>query len=119
MRWIILVIVLATITLLTGYTVWPIYGLYRIASAVETRNSAALQELIYFPSLRVSLAQQIAGSYQKKLTDTSTDSSERPVTAGVGGAIADAMLAKIILNPERLLDLLGKGWVSADPPPSG
>ena len=119
MRWIILVIVLATITLLTGYTVWPIYGLYRIASAVETRNSAALQELIDFPSLRVSLAQQIAGSYQKKLIDTSKDSSERPVTAGVGGAIADAMLAKIILNPERLLDLLGKGWVSADPPPSG
>jgi hypothetical protein len=117
MRWIILVIVLATITLLTGYTVSPIYGLYRIASAVETRNSAALQELIDFPSLRVSLAQQIAGSYQKKLTDTSTDPSKRPVTAGVGGTIADAMLAKIILNPERLLDLLGKGWVSADPPP--
>ena len=30
------------------------------------------------------------------------------------------MLAKIILNPDRLLDLLGKGSVSADPsPPSG
>jgi hypothetical protein len=113
MRWIIAVTVLATITLLTGYTVWPIYGLYRIASAVETRNSAALQELIDFPFLRASLAQQIAG----KLTDTSTDTSERPVTAGIGGTIADAMLAKIILNPERLLDLLGKGWVSADPPP--
>ena len=42
----------------------------------------------------------------------------------VGGAlrrtVADAMLAEIILNPERLLDLLGKGSVSADPsPPSG
>ncbi|MGE5165668.1 MAG: DUF2939 domain-containing protein, partial [Sphingobacteriales bacterium] len=49
MRW-TLVIILAMITLLTGYTVWPIYGLYRIASAVETRNSAALQELIDFPS---------------------------------------------------------------------
>jgi hypothetical protein len=119
MRW-ILVIVLATITFLTGYTVWPICGLYRIASAVETRNSAALQELIDFPSLRVSLAQQIADTHRKKLTSTSADSSERPLTAGVAGTIADAMLAKIILNPDRLLDLLGKGWVSADrPPPPG
>jgi hypothetical protein len=104
-------------TLLTGYTVWPIYGLYRVASAVETRNSAALQELIDLPSLRVSLAQQIADAHLKKLTGASADSSERPVTTGVGGTIADAMLAKIIFNPERLLDLLGKGWVSAEPPP--
>ena len=122
MRW-TLVIVLAMITLLAGYTVWPIYGLYRIASAVETRNSAALQELIDFPSLRVSLGQQMADANLKKLTGKSAGSSERsesPVTAGVGATIADAMLAKIIFNPERLLDLLGKGWVSADPsPPTG
>jgi hypothetical protein len=122
MRW-TLVIVLAMITLLAGYTVWPIYGLYRIASAVETRNSAALQELIDFPSLRVSLAQQLADANLKKLTGKSAGSSERsesPVTAGVGATIADAMLAKIIFNPERLLDLLGKGWGSADPsPPTG
>jgi hypothetical protein len=63
------------------------------------------------------LAQQISATHRKKLTDTSVDSSERPVTAGVAGTIADAMLAKITLNPDRLLDLLGKGWVSADPPP--
>jgi len=122
MRW-TLVIILAMIILLTGYTVWPIYGLYRIASAVETRNSAVLQELIDFPSLRVSLARQIANANLKKLTGKSADSGERsesPVTTGVGATIADAMLAKIIFNPERLLDLLGKGWVFADPsPPSG
>ena len=114
MRW-TLIIVLAMFAFLTGYTVWPIYGLYRIASAVETRNSAALHELIDFPSFRVSLARQIAATHRKKLTGTSADSSERPLTAGVAGMIADAMLAKITLNPDRLLDLLGKGWVSADP----
>jgi DUF2939 family protein len=117
-----LVIILALIILLAGYTVWPIYGLYSIASAVETRNSAALQELIDFPSLRVSLAQQMADAHLKKTGKSagSRERSESPLTAGVGGTIADAMLAKIIFNPERLLDLLGKGWVSADPsPPSG
>ena len=64
MRW-TLVIILAFIILLAGYTVWPFYSLYRIASAVETRNSAALQELIDFPSLRVSMSQQIANAHLK------------------------------------------------------
>ena len=120
MRW-TLVIILALIILLAGYTVWPFYNLYRIASAVETRNSAALQDLVDFPSLRASLAQQIADAHLK-LTGKSADSSEgsRSVGARLGAMIADALLAKIILNPERLLDLLGKGSVSADPsPPSG
>ncbi|MGE5770790.1 MAG: DUF2939 domain-containing protein [Hyphomicrobiales bacterium] len=121
MRWIV-VIILAMIPLLTGYTVWPIYGLYRIASAVETRNSAALQELIDFPSLRASLAHQIADAHRKKLTSKSASSSERsesPLTAGVGATVVDALLAKIISNPQRLLDLLGKGWGSADLSPPG
>ena len=120
MRW-TLVIILALIILLAGYTVWPIYNLYRIASAVETRNSVALQELVDFPSLRASMAQQIADAHLK-LTGKSADSSEggRSLGARFGAMVADAMLAKIILNPERLLDLLGKGSVSADPsPPSG
>jgi Protein of unknown function (DUF2939) len=58
MRW-TLVIILALIILLASYTVWPFYNPYRIASAVETRNSAALQELVDFPSLRASLAHEM------------------------------------------------------------
>ena len=120
MRW-TLVIILALIILLAGYTVWPFYNLYRIASAVETRNSVALQELVDFPSLRASMARQVADAYLK-LIGKSVDSDEgrRGLNARFGSVIADAMLAEIILNPERLLDLLGKGSVSAEPsPPSG
>ena len=116
-----LAIILALIILLAGYTVWPFYGLHRIASAVETRNSAALQELVDFPSLRASMAQQIADAHLK-LTGKSADTSEgtRSMGSRVGAMVADALLAKIILNPERLLDLLGKGLVSANPsPPPG
>ena len=103
MRW-TLVIILALIILLAGYTVWPFYGLYRIASAVETRNYAALQELVDFPSLRASMAHQIADAHLK-LTGKSADTSEgtRSVGSWVGAMVADALLAKIILNPERLL----------------
>ena len=102
MRWIV-VIILALIVLLAGYTVWPIYDLYRIASAVETRNLAALQELVDFPA---SLIKQITAAYRKQ-TDKSVAVSERSVGAGVGVAQ--------ILQAERLLDLLGKGSVSTDP----
>jgi hypothetical protein len=105
MRWIV-VIILVLIVLLAVYTVWPIYDLYRIASAVETRNLAALQELVDFPSLRASLIKQITAAYRKQ-TDKSVAVSERSVGAGVGVAQ--------ILQPERLLDLLGKGSVSTDP----
>jgi len=115
MRW-TLVTILAMATLLAGYTVWPIYGLYRIASAVETRNSVALRELIDFPSLRASVAGQIAGAHPK-LTGKSAESRDgsRSLESRFGAMIADALLAKIIFNPERLLDLLGKGSISADP----
>jgi Protein of unknown function (DUF2939) len=116
-----LAILFALIILLAGYTIWPFYGLHRIASAVETRNYAALQELVDFPSLRASMAQQIADAHLK-LTGKSADTSEgtRSVGSRVGAMVADALLAKIILNPERMLDLLGKGLVSANPsPPSG
>ena len=119
MRWTLVIVTL--IMVLAGYTVWPFYSLYRIASAVETRNSAALQELVDIPSLRGSMARQIADAHLK-LTGKSADTSEgtRSMGSRVGAMVADALLAKIILNPERLLDLLGKGLVSANQsPPSG
>ena len=74
-----------------------------------------------FPSLRASMAQQVADAHLK-LTGKSADTSEgtRSMGSRVGAMVADALLAKIILNPERLLDLLGKGLVSANPsPPPG
>jgi Protein of unknown function (DUF2939) len=103
MRSSIAVIIPAVIVLLVGYTVWPIYDLYRIASAVETRNLVALQEWVDFPSLRVSLIKQINDAYRKQ-------SAKSGSSVGVGaGVVAE------ISRPERLLDLLGRGSVFTDP----
>src|SRR5262245_18892294 len=107
MRW-ILVIILALIVLLAGYTVWPIFDLYRIASAVETRNSAALHALVDIPSFRASLTNLIIDAHRKQ-TDKSLALSERSERPAVGFGLAK------ILHPERLSDLLGKGSVSTDP----
>src|SRR5262245_24547673 len=104
MRW-ILVIILAVIVLLAVYTVWPIYDLYRLASAVETRNPAALKELVDFPSLRASLVKQILDT-DRKQADKSVVRSQS-LAIGIGWAQT--------LPVERLLDLLGKGSVSTDP----
>ena len=100
MRW-IFIIILALIVLLASYTVWPIYDLYRIAAAVETRNPEALQELVDFPSLRNSLVRQIVDA-NPKLTGKSAGESERS-----GNLAAGFELAKI-LTPQRVLDLLSE-----------
>src|SRR6516164_6428355 len=115
MRW-TLVTILAMVALLAGYTVWPFYGLYRIASAVETRNSVALQGLTDFPSLRVSLAVQIADA-NRKLTGKLAESRDgsRSLESRLAAKIADALLAPLIFAPERLFVLLDKGSISADP----
>lgn len=104
MRWIV-VIILGLIVVLTVYTVWPIYDLYRLASAVETRNPAALRQLVDFPSLRASLIKQILDTDRKR-TEKSVVRSESLAT-GIGWAKT--------LHPDRLLDLLGKRSISTDP----
>ena len=67
------------------------------------------------------MARQVADAYLKLIgKSVDLDEGRRGLNARFGSVIADAMLAEIILNPERLLDLLGKGSVSAEPsPPSG
>ena len=53
------------IVLLVAYFAWPLVGFYSLASAVESRNAAALAERVDFPSLRRSLSQQVIAEYLK------------------------------------------------------
>ena len=55
----------AFVILLAGYTIWPLYGVYKIGTVVQARNAAGLSELINFPRLRRSLAEQIVAEYLK------------------------------------------------------
>lgn len=103
MRWKIPVI--AFLLLLAAYTAWPFYGLHRLASAVDARDVAALQQLIDFRALRLSLARQISTTY---LTMTGKGAQFGAAAAGVGSAIADALIGELV-TPEALADLLSKG----------
>jgi hypothetical protein len=106
-RWITVLLIL----LLATYFTWPLVGFYRIASAVESKNAAALAQRVEFPSLRRSLSQQVIAEYLK-LTgkDEKLGRFRTGVATGVGAALAEPVIAQF-LNAETLLDFLNKGSV--------
>jgi hypothetical protein len=103
----------ALIVLLVAYFAWPLVGFYSLASAVESRNAAALAERVDFPSLRRSLSQQVIAEYLK-LTgkDKELGRFRTGIARGVGAALAEPVVAQF-LNAETLLDFLNKGSVKA------
>ena len=46
-----------------AYSVWPFFAVYRLASAVQVRDVAAVKELVDFRALRGSLTAQIVRTY--------------------------------------------------------
>jgi Protein of unknown function (DUF2939) len=99
------------ILLLMVYFAWPLVGFYSLASAVESRNAAALAERVDFPSLRRSISQQVIAEYLK-LTgkDKKLGRFRTGIATGVGAALAEPVVAQF-LNAETLLDFLNKGSV--------
>lgn len=115
MRWKIW-IPFVLIAFLAAYAVWPVAGFYRIASAVQSRNAAALTERVDFPSLRKSLTKQLLSTYleltgkEKKLGLIG-----KSIALGVGGSIAGPIVDRLV-NAETLLDLLSKGSAGQNAP---
>jgi hypothetical protein len=108
MRWTLRILAVFAV-LLAAYTIWPLHGLYRLASVIEARDGAALRELVDFESLRRSLAAQVVATYLQITGKTSGLGQQRTgVAVGVGATIADPIVARY-LNPETLFDLLNKG----------
>ncbi len=104
MRWAIWTTVILC-TLLAVYIASPLVALYRIGSAVEARDAAALEQRIDFPSIRRSFRKQIIATY-RKLTG-------KPLPLGAMArrfavSVADPIVARL-MTINALLDLLGKG----------
>jgi Protein of unknown function (DUF2939) len=91
------------------YAVGPLFIVYRLASAVQSRDVAAISELVDFPALRRSLTVQIVRTYLRL-----TGKAGRPgsvleqFAVGVGASVADPIVAKLI-SPDALLELLQNG----------
>jgi hypothetical protein len=108
MRWALWISIVVAV-LLGAYALWPVAGFYQLASAVASRDSAALGERVNFPALRKSLTKQLLATYleltgkEKKLGLIG-----RSIAMGVGTSIAEPIVARLV-NEETLMDLLTKG----------
>jgi hypothetical protein len=99
--------------LLVGYWAWPFFGLRALAAALQTRDKAALSELVDFGYLRHYLTAQIIATY---LHITGRENKLGPLRAlvpAVGASIVDPWVAQIV-NPENLIELLQGGTIQSE-----
>jgi DUF2939 family protein len=102
-RW----VVLALGILLCTYLASPLIVLHEMASAVETKDAAALTARIDFPALKRSFTKQIAQEYLKL---TGKKLPLNALARRVAVSVADPVVARL-MTVTALLDLLGKGKV--------
>lgn len=108
MRWTI-GIATSLLVLWVAYAVSPFFTVYRLASAVEARDVATVNELVNFPAFRRSLSAQILRTYLRIKGKAGRPGSPLEQFAiGVGTSIADPLVAKLI-SPEALFELLQNG----------
>jgi Protein of unknown function (DUF2939) len=100
-----------------GYTAWPIYDLFVLVRAVDSRDLGTVTQHVYFDRIRASFTNQIVAAYLRR-TGTEITPRARQMAA-IGISIADPVVRKLI-SPEALADLLSAGWpvtVVPDPAP--
>jgi hypothetical protein len=108
MRWTLRIAAILAV-LLVAYAIWPVVGFYRIASAIEAHDAAALSKRVDLHALRKNLTKQIVSTYleltgkEKKLGLLG-----KTIAIGIGTSYAEPIVARLI-NEETLIDLLGKG----------
>jgi hypothetical protein len=105
------IVILALVWL--GYTAWPLYVIFVLVRAFETRNLETLKQHVYFDSVRRSLSDQIVVAYIRR-----SGIQLPPLARAVPGAalaIADPVVAKVI-SPEALSEFLTIGWPVAVEP---
>jgi len=116
MRKIIATVVVLSLILI-GYTAWPLYNLFVLVRAIETRDVGTVTRHVYFDRVRISLTDQIVAAYVRR-----TGIQMSPLARSMAAAalsIADPVVKKLI-SPEALSELLAVGWpvaVVPDPPP--
>jgi Protein of unknown function (DUF2939) len=88
--------------LLVAFAFWPFIGFYKLATAVESRDSAALAERVEFRELGQSLAEQIVTEYGSL---TGKEGRGGGIPRGIALMLAEPVIAKY-LNPESLMKIL-------------
>src|SRR6266699_54866 len=88
-----------------GYIAWPVYDLFVLISAIETRDVNTVTRHVYFDSVRISLTNQVVAAYVRR-TGIQIGPLRRNIAAA---AIADPVVKRLV-SPEALTELLAVGW---------
>jgi hypothetical protein len=91
------------------YTIWPFVDLYRLAKAVEARNPSAIIERVDFGRLRMSIAEQIASTYQRTRGRDAANPWARGIVAGLGDPLGDQLVGSLV-SPDAIVELFAEGW---------
>jgi hypothetical protein len=108
MKWLIAFLLL--LVLIVGYWVWPFFALRALATDLQTRNAASVNEEVDYVRVRRFFAEQIIAAY---LRLTGRASKLGSLEAAVGVSIVDPWVSQIV-NPENLSELLRGGTVASE-----
>jgi hypothetical protein len=99
-----------------GYTAWPLYDLFVLLRAIETRDVETVTQHVYFEEVRKSLTNQVVAAYVRRTGVQISPLVQSMAAAALG--IADPVVKRLI-SPDALSELLVVGWPVAvvDPPP--
>jgi hypothetical protein len=89
-----------------GYTAWPLYDLFVLIRAMETRDVETVTRHVYFDAVRVSLTNQIVAAYTRRTGIQVSPLAQSMAVSALG--IADPIVKKLI-SPEALSELLAVG----------
>ena len=88
-----------------GYLAWPIYDLFVLLRAVESRDVGAVTDAVYFDALRISLTNQVVDVYLRR-AGIQIGPLRRNMAAA---AIANPVVERLI-SPDAVSQLLSAGW---------
>lgn len=88
-----------------GYLAWPIYDLFVLVRAVESRDVGAVTDAVYFDAVRISLTNQVVDVYLRR-AGIEIGPLRRNIAAA---AIANPVVERLI-SAEAVSQLLSAGW---------
>jgi len=99
-----------------GYTVWPLYELTVLVSAIDARDLSTVVRRINFDRVRVSLTEQMVTAYFRRSGTKPSPFAQQAIAAGA--SVLSPVVNKLV-SPEALSEFLAVGWpvaVAGNPP---
>jgi hypothetical protein len=100
-----------------AYVAWPYYTLYRINSALETGEYAALEGLVDWPAVEDGMRGDIEEKRAVPSGGAESEAEDGSVTGQLAGILAPAMndmLVQAYANPKGLARVIQEGKVDLD-----